>query len=86
MWASVGDSSIKEVSYMTVKKWEKSDGATIEIDHEKCTGAGECVEVCPAEVFELVNGKSEAPGFEECFECCACVTSCPVEAIVHSSC
>lgn len=59
---------------------------TIKIDHDKCIGAGECVVICPVEVFEIVNGKSTAPGVAECVECCACVESCPTGAIEHSSC
>ncbi|MEE8402775.1 MAG: 4Fe-4S binding protein [Candidatus Hydrothermarchaeaceae archaeon] len=58
----------------------------MKIDHDKCTGAGECVDVCPVEVFELVDGKSTAPKVDECIECCACVESCPSNAIEHSSC
>jgi len=28
------------------------------VDEEKCQGCGECVDVCPVEVFELQNEKS----------------------------
>ncbi|MEE8402463.1 MAG: 4Fe-4S binding protein [Candidatus Hydrothermarchaeaceae archaeon] len=69
----------------TVIKTYESE-VTIKIDHDKCTGAGECVDVCPVEVFELVDGKSTAPKVDECIECCACVESCPSNAIEHSSC
>ena len=66
----------------------KSDslGITIEIDHEKCDGDGECVDICPAEVFEMQNEKSVVINIDECTECCACVEACPQEAIKHSSC
>ena len=45
----------------------KSDslGVTIEIDHDACDGDGECVDVCPAEVFVLENEKSTAPNIDE---------------------
>ena len=41
------------------------------VDTDKCTGCGECVEVCPVEVFELEDEKSnpvnaEAPRFSGC--------------------
>jgi len=72
---------------LTVKKFESDSlGVTIEIDHDKCTGAGECVDVCPTEVFELVDGKSTAPNIDECIECCAYVEACPTQAIKHTSC
>lgn len=70
---------------MAVKKYE-SDDITIEIDLDKCVGSAECVDVCPVEVFELVDGKATAPNVEECTECCLCVDSCPAGAITHGSC
>jgi NAD-dependent dihydropyrimidine dehydrogenase PreA subunit len=70
-----------------VKKYcSDSLGVAIEIDHDKCIGAGECVDVCPTEVYELVDGKSTAPNIDECIECCACTEACPTQAIEHSSC
>ena len=62
------------------------DDWTIKVDHDKCIGAGDCVDVCPSDVFELVDGKSTAPNTDDCIECCACVGACPVEAIEHTSC
>ncbi len=77
---------------MTVEVWKSGD-LTIEIDYDRCDGCGECVEVCPADVYELVcpaksKGveKAAAPNIAECIECCACVEACPLSAIVHSSC
>lgn len=29
-----------------------------EVDIEKCVGCGECVDICPVEVFELQDEKS----------------------------
>ena len=52
-----------------------------EIDIETCTGCGECVEVCPTEVFEIQDGKSVIVQPEECIECGACVDACPEECI-----
>ncbi len=71
---------------MTVKTWESDSGIKIEIDYDKCSGHAECVGVCPVGVYELEDGKATAPNIEECIECCACVASCPVDAIIHSSC
>ncbi|KCZ70988.1 NADH:ubiquinone oxidoreductase chain I-like protein [Candidatus Methanoperedens nitroreducens] len=69
---------------MAVKKYEAV--VTIEIDEDKCIGAGECVNVCPTNVFDLVEGKSHATRVEDCIECCACVDACPTKAIKHSTC
>lgn len=53
----------------------------VNIDKEKCTGCGECVDICPAGVLELVNEKSEATKVEECLGCESCVETCPESAI-----
>ena len=50
------------------------------VDIEKCTGCGDCVEVCPVEVITLENEKAVVDG-ENCIDCEACVTECPTEAI-----
>ncbi|PKK81746.1 MAG: 4Fe-4S ferredoxin [Thermoplasmata archaeon HGW-Thermoplasmata-2] len=51
-----------------------------------CIGAEECVKICPANVFEMVDGKSTAPRVAECTSCCACVDACPTKCIKHSAC
>ena len=51
-------------------------GWTVTIDADKCTGCGECVDVCPVEVFELQDGKSAAVNEEECLGCESCVEVC----------
>jgi len=61
-------------------------GVTIEVDQDKCEGIGACVDACPSELYDLVDGKAVPARIDECIECCACVDSCPVEAIKHSSC
>ena len=67
---------------MAIKTWKSEElGVTIDIDHDICEGYGECVSVCPGEVYELVDGKATAPNIDECVECCACVDACPVNAI-----
>lgn len=58
----------------------------IVVDKETCDGCGDCVDVCPSEVFELVEGKAEPIRVDDCIECCACVEACPKGAIRHESC
>lgn len=53
----------------------------ITIDKEKCTGCGECVDICPAEVLELADEKSEVANIDECLGCESCVETCPESAI-----
>ncbi|RLI96255.1 MAG: ferredoxin [Candidatus Aenigmatarchaeota archaeon] len=52
------------------------------VDKKKCTGCGTCVNVCPVNVFELKDGKSNVVRPEECIGCKACENSCPAQAIV----
>ncbi len=53
----------------------------IKIDKEKCTGCGECVDICPEEVLGLVEDKSEPVNADECVGCESCVEVCEHEAI-----
>ncbi len=52
-----------------------------EVDAEKCIGCGECVEVCPVDVYELQDEKSVPVNAEECLGCESCVEVCESEAI-----
>jgi NAD-dependent dihydropyrimidine dehydrogenase PreA subunit len=54
----------------------------ISVESEKCVGCGDCVEVCPQQVFALgEDGKSLRAFPERCMECGACRLNCPAEAI-----
>lgn len=70
---------------MVKKEFEDGD-IKITVDYDKCTGAGECVTVCPVDIFSLKDEKAVCDNVNECIECCACVSACPHEAIEHSSC
>lgn len=52
-----------------------------QIDADKCVGCGECVDVCPVEVYEMVDGKSAPVNGPECIGCQSCVGVCPVSAV-----
>lgn len=59
----------------------------IEVDAKKCTGCGECVDVCPASVYVINDDNvAEPENTDECTECCSCVEVCPEECISHESC
>ncbi|MFO8090730.1 MAG: 4Fe-4S binding protein [Desulfatiglandaceae bacterium] len=52
-----------------------------EVDEEKCVGCGECVDVCPVDVYELQDEKSVPVNAEECIGCESCVEVCEHDAI-----
>jgi NAD-dependent dihydropyrimidine dehydrogenase PreA subunit len=54
------------------------------VDVEKCIGCGECVEVCPVDVYELRDGKSVVVMEEDCLGCESCIEVCEEEAITVS--
>jgi NAD-dependent dihydropyrimidine dehydrogenase PreA subunit len=51
------------------------------VDEEKCIGCGECVDICPVEVYEMQNEKSVPINAEECVGCESCIEVCEQEAI-----
>jgi NAD-dependent dihydropyrimidine dehydrogenase PreA subunit len=53
----------------------------VKVDREKCIGCGECVEVCPVEVYEMQDEKSVPVNVEECIGCESCIEVCEQEAI-----
>lgn len=52
-----------------------------EVDTEKCTGCGDCAEVCPVEAISLKDGKAVVDE-DECIECAACEEECKNKAIL----
>jgi NAD-dependent dihydropyrimidine dehydrogenase PreA subunit len=70
---------------MVKKDFEEGD-IKITIDYDSCTGIGECVTVCPVDIFSLKDEKAVCTNIGDCIECCACVAACPNDAIEHSSC
>lgn len=56
-------------------------GYEVVVDKDKCEGCEECVEVCPVDVYEIVDGKADPVNAEECLGCESCVEVCDQEAI-----
>jgi len=52
-----------------------------EVDVKKCVGCGECIDVCPVNVYELGDGKSTVVNEQECVGCESCSEVCPEAAI-----
>jgi NAD-dependent dihydropyrimidine dehydrogenase PreA subunit len=53
----------------------------IEVDEEKCIGCGECVDICPVDVYEMKDEKSVPVNAEECIGCESCIEVCEQDAI-----
>ncbi|MBI2908265.1 MAG: 4Fe-4S binding protein [Chloroflexi bacterium] len=52
-----------------------------DIDNDKCTGCGTCVDACPAGAVELIDGKPMVVRPEDCTYCTDCEERCPAGAI-----
>jgi NAD-dependent dihydropyrimidine dehydrogenase PreA subunit len=53
----------------------------IGVDEEACEGCGECLNICPVDVFEMKEGHPVPSRPENCLYCRGCVEICPVSAI-----
>ena len=54
----------------------------VAVDHEKCKGCEECVEVCTVRVLEMQEGKAAPVNVKECLGCKTCVDACKEQAII----
>lgn len=50
-----------------------------QVNKDKCTGCGDCTDVCPTEAIRIENGKANIT--LECVDCGACPRVCPEGAI-----
>ncbi len=59
----------------------------IELDEQRCKGAGFCETVCPKDVFEVDHHRKLAslPRSDECVQCGACIVQCPFDALFFRS-
>jgi NAD-dependent dihydropyrimidine dehydrogenase PreA subunit len=57
------------------------DVVTLQLDENKCTGCGMCLEVCPHEVFKLNTSHVVIQNRDACMECGACSRNCPAGAV-----
>ena len=54
---------------------------TLQLDENKCTGCGRCLEVCPHAVFKMNSSHVVIQNRDACMECGACSRNCPFGAI-----
>lgn len=59
----------------------------INIDENKCKGAGFCEQVCPRNCYKVDKSRHIAtiPGIEKCVRCGACIVQCPFDALYFKS-
>lgn len=62
-----------------------NDVVTLKLDDLLCTTCGECIKVCPREVFNIINRKLVISNIDFCIECGACALNCPEEALSVNS-
>lgn len=54
---------------------------SIAIDETKCKVCGECVNICPNEIYKIEDGHLVVGNSAECSGCQSCVSVCVNEAI-----
>lgn len=56
----------------------------IVIDEQKCNVCGECVKICPVEIYKLEGARVNVGSTDECSGCQSCVSVCEAQAITIS--
>ena len=65
-------------------EWIAGTGDFIKIDMKKCIGCANCVNVCLAGCFEMVEKKARVKSLEKCMECASCWYVCREDAIIFT--
>jgi len=65
-------------------EWIEGTGDFIKIDEIKCIGCANCVKVCLADCFEIVEKKAKVKNLDKCMECASCWYVCQEEAIIFT--
>jgi Fe-S-cluster-containing hydrogenase component 2 len=65
-------------------RWAGMESAMLYVDESRCSGCGDCVEVCPAGAIQLAEGTATIDQ-ERCTQCEACFQACPERAILSVS-
>jgi NAD-dependent dihydropyrimidine dehydrogenase PreA subunit len=54
----------------------------IKVSKERCTGCGQCFDLCPVSVFEFPGGTAVPSRPENCLGCGTCEAVCEQKAVV----
>ena len=54
--------------------------SNIFVETNSCVGCGDCLEVCPVDAIEIIDGKAVIDA-EKCIDCEICIRSCTYDAI-----
>jgi len=58
-----------------------NDILSVEIDRDRCTGCGICVDICPLDCFRLDEDDKAFMKYDECWYCGSCTLECPENAM-----
>lgn len=75
---------VREFENVPGVEWVGKTGDFIKIDEEKCIGCTNCLKVCLAGCFEMVEKKARIKSLENCMECASCWYVCRENAIIFS--
>lgn len=66
-----------------VSSFAAAGHARIELEPERCSGAAECVQVCPRGVLAMDGGRRQVTitDPDACIRCAACIVQCPQDAL-----
>ncbi len=53
----------------------------ITVDEKLCKVCGECVSICPVEIYKIEDGRLVVGNTDECSNCQSCVSVCENQAI-----
>ncbi len=56
----------------------------ITIDEAKCKVCGECVSICPVEIYKQEGNRIVVGNTDECSNCQSCISVCESQAITIS--
>lgn len=51
------------------------------INESICIGCGRCQIICPGNLLYMKDAKAKMRDVSDCWSCCACIKTCPVQAI-----
>lgn len=78
--------AVAELARAKLPGWQAPEGfkGVPQVDAEKCTGCGACVQVCPAGAIDVADDGGERTvrfDHSKCIFCASCEEYCPEEAI-----